>query len=362
MKRLSTRIVLASMAANALSTALLFGQTREAAIVGSATSVLDEIMAVPVSRIPRELLADAKGVAIVPGVVKIGFVGAVRRGHGVLLVRDARGAWAPPQFVTLTGGSVGWQVGIQATDIILVFKSQRSIEGLMQGKFTLGADVAVAAGPVGRQAAAGTDAALRAEIYSYSKSRGLFAGVSLDGSAVTIDAASNLRYYHGGGVAIGTDRPGQVGDLPESAVALIDRLTRYTAVADAGNAPPIESRPAGDWNPVKQDRSVRGMLAVNARQLYQLLDDRWKQYFDLPADLFVADRPLNAETVRLALARFDTVAQDPRYHVLTGRPEFKAVHKLLRETVMDATSDNARLSNLPPPPSKSSLNPAPALR
>ena len=111
------------------------------------------------------------------------------------MVRDEQGAWQAPQFVSLTGGSVGWQAGVQATDVILVFKTQKSIQGLMEGKFTLGVDAAAAAGPVGREATAATDATLKAEIYSYSRSRGLFAGVSLDGSALQIEYEANQSYY-----------------------------------------------------------------------------------------------------------------------------------------------------------------------
>lgn len=135
--------------------------------VKSAAQSLTEIMAIPASSIPTALLRDAEGVAIVPGVIKAGFVVGGRRGHGVVLARDSARNWANPLFVTLTGGSVGWQVGVQSTDIFLVFKTKRSLDGFIKGrKFTLGADAAVAAGPVGRQAEAGTDERLRAEILS----------------------------------------------------------------------------------------------------------------------------------------------------------------------------------------------------
>ncbi len=105
--------------------------------------------------------------AIFPQVVKGGFIVGARHGRGVAIIRDATGAWQPPVFVTLTGGSVGWQAGLQSSDIILVFKTRKSVDRFLNGKFTLGADVSVAAGPVGRQAAAATDARLQAEILSY---------------------------------------------------------------------------------------------------------------------------------------------------------------------------------------------------
>ena len=159
-------------------------QSREVVIVGSACQVLHEIMAIPARGIPMSLLADAQGIAIVPNLLKGGFVVGVRHGRGVIVVRDDNGQWRPPTFITITGGSVGWQIGVQATDLVLVFKTKTGVESLMRGKFTIGGGVAAAAGPVGRQAEAGTDARLRAEIFSYSRSRGLFAGVALDGSVI----------------------------------------------------------------------------------------------------------------------------------------------------------------------------------
>ena len=134
-------------------------------------------MAIPGRQIPETLLAEAQGIAIVPNVIKVGFVAGIRWGHGVVMVRDAEGEWSLPQFVTLTGGSVGWQAGVQGTDVVLVFLTKKSVEGLWRGKFTIGADASVAAGPVGHDAAAATDARLRAEILSYSRSRGLFIGL-----------------------------------------------------------------------------------------------------------------------------------------------------------------------------------------
>ena len=162
-------------------------QYRETVIVDDSRDVLNEIMAIPASGIPASLLANAQGIVIIPDLVKGGFVLGVRHGRGIVMVRDERGFWRPPSFVTLTGGSVGWQIGLQVTDIVLVFKTRSSVQGLLRGKFTFGADAAAAAGPVGREAAAATDAQLLAEIFTWSRSRGLFAGVSLDGSVLQID-------------------------------------------------------------------------------------------------------------------------------------------------------------------------------
>ncbi len=160
-----------------------------------AADVLAEVMAIPESAIPYNLLADAYGIAIIPQVIKAGFVIGVRHGTGVVCVRDSSGRWSNPSFISLTGGSLGWQIGGQSTDLILVFRSPRSIEGMMKGKFMLGADAAVAAGPVGRRVEGATDAALKAEILSYSRTRGFFAGVSLEGSALRIDYNGNAVYY-----------------------------------------------------------------------------------------------------------------------------------------------------------------------
>ncbi len=160
-----------------------------------AGAVLEEIMAIPEKGIPPNLLADAAGIALVPNVIKVGLFLGGRHGTGVLLLRDEQGRWSNPAFISLTGGSIGWQIGAQATDVVLVFKNRKSIDGIMEGKFTIGADAAAAAGPVGRRVEGATDTQLKAEIFSYSRSRGLFAGVSLEGSSLQIDAAANRAYY-----------------------------------------------------------------------------------------------------------------------------------------------------------------------
>ena len=161
----------------------------------ASIAVLNQVMAIPEKGIPPELLANAYGIAIVPSVIKVGFILGGRYGTGVLVVRDGGGHWSNPCFISLAGGSLGWQIGAQSTDVILVFKTRRSVDGIIKGKFTLGADAAVAAGPVGRRVEGATDVTLKAEIYSYSRSRGLFAGVSLEGSALQIDKKANAAFY-----------------------------------------------------------------------------------------------------------------------------------------------------------------------
>ncbi len=127
--------------------------------------------------------------------VKVAAVVGGRRGSGAMVVRDANGKFSDPIMISLTGGNVGWQIGVQSTDIVLVFTTAKGIEGIADGKLTLGADASVAAGPVGRAASASTDQNFTAEVYSYSRNRGLFAGIALDGSILAIDSKSNKGLY-----------------------------------------------------------------------------------------------------------------------------------------------------------------------
>jgi lipid-binding SYLF domain-containing protein len=170
---------------------------RELRTVEQAVEVVREFAALPLRGIPPHLLHDAAGVAVIPHVLKAGLLVDARIGHGVVLVRMPDGAWSNPVFVTLGGVGVGGQVGVEATDLVLVFKTRHSLDRILRGKgkLTLGGDVTVAAGPVGRDAEAATDARLKAEIVSYSRSRGLFAGVSLEGAALHVDRQANQSFY-----------------------------------------------------------------------------------------------------------------------------------------------------------------------
>ena len=163
--------------------------------VEDAIEIIQEFTKIPENQIPPSLLRSAQAIAVIPGVIKIGFIFAGNYGRGVLSVRDKYGYWTNPAFITLVGGSVGWQIGAQSSDIILVFKTMKSIDDISAGKFTLGADASVAVGPVGRQAWAGTDIELKSEIYSYSRTRGLFAGVSIQGAALEMDYDSIADFY-----------------------------------------------------------------------------------------------------------------------------------------------------------------------
>jgi lipid-binding SYLF domain-containing protein len=165
-----------------------------------SAEVLDDLSTIPLKSIPAKLMADAQGVAIIPKVIKAGFLFGGRGGHGIVFAKDKDGKWGDPVFVNLGGASVGFQAGVESTDVVLVFRDRKSLDRVLEGKskVTLGADAAVAAGPLGRMAAAATDAKLEAEILSYSRSRGLFAGVSLDGAAIYADANSNAMFRQPG--------------------------------------------------------------------------------------------------------------------------------------------------------------------
>lgn len=141
------------------------------------------------------MLARAEAIAIFPSTLKGGFIFGAHRGKGVISVRDAAGSWSNPAFLTLTGGSFGAQIGGQAVDVVLVVTNRRGLEQLLQNQFKIGAGAAVAAGPVGRDAEAATDIQLRAEILSYSRARGLFAGLTLRGSAIREDRGANRDFY-----------------------------------------------------------------------------------------------------------------------------------------------------------------------
>lgn len=216
-------ILLAGLVAGAASAG-----EREDQRAREAVRVLDQLMLVPEQRIPERLLRDAHAVAVVPGVVKAGLVLGGRHGRGLISVRGEDGTWSHPSFISLTGGSVGFQAGVQSTDVILVFRSSRGVDNIIHGKFTLGADAAVAAGPLGRHAEASTDEQLKAEIFSYSRSRGLFAGVSLDGSVLSIDHRSNQRAY-GTNTTPRAIFEGRVDRSSDILVDFRDRLEEYTS-------------------------------------------------------------------------------------------------------------------------------------
>ena len=211
--------------------------TRQEARLNTSTRVLTELMMMPEQSVPTWLLERAHAVAVIPAVIKVGLGIGGRRGKGVLVVRKENGEWSNPVFVNLTGGSFGFQVGVQSTDIVLVFTSRQSIEGIVGGKVTLGADASVAAGPVGRQSSAATDVGLTAQVYSYSRAQGLFAGVALDGSAMTIDSKSNESFYSRPGVLASDIIRADAPAAPQPAGEFIAALNRSVAGTVASAAP-----------------------------------------------------------------------------------------------------------------------------
>jgi lipid-binding SYLF domain-containing protein len=163
--------------------------------VEDAIRILEEMMKESDKSIPVSLIEEAAGIAIIPDVIRAGLIIGGRHGKGVLLVRTEAGGWSDPAFIDIKGGSIGWQAGVQSADVVLVFRTPRSIEDINEGKFTLGADAGIAAGPVGRTAEASTDSELKAEILSYSRSRGLFVGLTLQGSSIQNDRKANRNFY-----------------------------------------------------------------------------------------------------------------------------------------------------------------------
>ena len=170
--------------------------SEEADRLREATQVLRELKDAPDVAVPRAILDKAVAIAVFPSVKKGGLVVGGHFGRGVISARSPKnGSWSAPAFLTLTGGSVGLQVGGQAIDLVLVVMDQRGLEQLLKNQFKIGGDASVAAGPVGRDAEAATDIQMRARILSYSRTRGLFAGVTLKGSTIRQDRDANERFY-----------------------------------------------------------------------------------------------------------------------------------------------------------------------
>jgi len=218
---------------------------REEGRLLTATEVLDEVRAMPDVRLPDTLLAHAYGIAVIPDVTKVAFIFGGRHGNGVLSVRDKlTSAWSNPVFISLTGGSWGFQAGAQSSDIILVFTTKAGVEGVAGGKLTLGADASVATGPVGRQGSAATDVTFHAEIYSYARTRGLFGGVALDGSVIAIDRSANASFYHKSGVTASEIFAGQAPSAPATAQRFLERLAEASGTALRASPVPQADVPA----------------------------------------------------------------------------------------------------------------------
>jgi hypothetical protein len=206
---------------------------------------------------------------------------------------------------------------------------------------TLGVDAAVAVGPVGRQAAAATDGRLKAEIYAYSRSRGLFAGVSIDGSILKVDHIANATFYQSQG-------PGQPMLIPQSAIQLVDRVAEY-----CGGQPPtvaVAQQPAlVREHAISEAEAVRGQLAQIAPELYELLDPNWRAYLALPPEVFTGKGHPSVDVLNRCIERFRIVAGDPKFRALAERPEFSSTYGLLKHYATSRSKNPAGLE-LPPPP------------
>jgi lipid-binding SYLF domain-containing protein len=206
--------------------------------VQAANEVLQDLQRIPEQAIPPNLLNRAYAVAVIPNVIKGGFIVGGSFGKGVLMVRRNDGAWSNPAFIKLANVGIGWQAGAQGADLVLVFKSRQGVDNIARGKFTLGGSASASAGPVGRTTGAMTDGEFKSEIYTYARSRGLFAGVSLDGGAITIDNTANTAWYgnsvDGAAARIFSDR--SIATPPGA---------RTLLVTLGGMAPPLNWNDAG---------------------------------------------------------------------------------------------------------------------
>ncbi len=169
-------------------------QDKQEAKLDMSIEVLTEFSKLK-ENIPQQLFEITEGIVIVPRLINAGVGVAGRRGTGVAVIKNADGTWSNPVFVSLTGGSFGLQAGVQSVDLVLIFKSRETLSKIGKNSFTLGGDVSVTAGPLGRNSTASTDAKLEAEVYSYSKAKGVFAGISLSGSVLNISEKANTSFY-----------------------------------------------------------------------------------------------------------------------------------------------------------------------
>ncbi|MFQ5483673.1 MAG: lipid-binding SYLF domain-containing protein [Nitrospinaceae bacterium] len=196
-------------------------------LLKDSTLVLEEILSSADETIPSRLLSNAKAVIVIPTMLKGGFIFGARYGEGVASVRNSQtGQWSPPAFITTAGVSFGFQAGAQAVDLVLLVMSERGINGLLRDKFTLGGDIALTAGPLGRYAEAGMDLLLQGEIYSYSRSKGLFGGVSLKGTVIQPNEKAIKAYYGSSYTAQEIMITGNMTHLPPSGLNFIKDMNR----------------------------------------------------------------------------------------------------------------------------------------
>ncbi len=291
------------------------------------------------------------------------------------MIRDENRTWKAPLFVTLTGGGVGAQLGVQSTDVVLVFNTRNGVRNLMQGEFTIGGNMSAAAGPVGREASAGTNARLQAEIYSYSRARGLFAGVEVNGSVLQLEGLQTQNYYQAAGLRADGSPLTANAQLPLEAAQFLSTLRSYEAqgaaasgVAGSGTATLLPGAAAGQAAgqaappsgvgaapgavDARTMETTRLQLAQAAQQLAGMLDESWRTYLSLPSGVFSAQPAMpTAESLRESLQRFNKVAGDAQYVRLQKRPEFQQTHQLLQtylQQVEQVTASSTPAATAPP--------------
>jgi lipid-binding SYLF domain-containing protein len=293
------------------------------------------------SGLPQKMLADAQGIAIVPNMVRGAFVVGVQRGRGVLLVRGSDGAWQAPRMIEITGGSLGYQVGVQSTDLILIFRTPQSVANVMRGTLKVGVDASAAAGPVGRQASAATDLPLQTEILSYSRARGAFVGASIDGTSISFDKATDAMYYQPPGTtpASATQLVQLVSTLSSGRAPTVAQPTSPTAAASTTSAPQAPNAL----------EAARQQLDASSRQLAANLDEQWKKYLALPAEVYIPNHMPNIETIQQAIIRYENVSRQPQYSALTNQPAFQATLKGLWQ-LGELQQGGQQKLRLPPPP------------
>ncbi|HEY6375934.1 MAG TPA: lipid-binding SYLF domain-containing protein [Edaphobacter sp.] len=232
MKKLSVIVSGAALLASSMSAFGAADRAKLAARMQDASAVISQIMSAPDKGIPSEILAGASCVVVVPGFKKGAFVVGAQYGQGAATCRTPRG-WSAPVLVQLTGGSFGFQVGGQETDLVLIAMNDQGLQQMLKNKFKIGADAAASAGPVGRNAQAGTDWKLNAEFLTYSRSRGLFAGIDLDGTVLSQNQ-DNTKEMFGDNIPFETILKGNVPTPPE-AEPFVRTVARYFVRAKAAH-------------------------------------------------------------------------------------------------------------------------------
>ena len=331
----------------------LMGLQKEDQIISEASAVFSEIMAIPAKRIPRRMLQDAAGVAIIPNVIKGGFVIGARFGTGVVLIRDPKGGWHAPVFIKLTGGNIGWQAGVQSTDVILVFKTQQSVQGLLSGKLTLGADAS------GRRRTDRTSGGGSHGWSTVSRNIFLFPAAVVCSSVFHWTARSSRSIRWPMLSITAHPHPGAPVVVPEAAKELVQQVVPYTKTSVA-SVPAVPAVPASTQltpvNPIlaqqyakQETEHVRDELAKFAPELYEMLDPSWQSYLALPAGVFQASGHPPLAALNTSLARFETVRANPKYAALANQPKFQSTYGLLKHYIAELSNTSTTL-NLPLPP------------